>query len=95
MSHFPDNLYYGNESYRKTMCCSYGLCGPRSISLKCTSPLEAFASGNALVFGKAIENLCYFGDKRGTTKPASEGGETKEIRITYLPNVHLLRESIP
>lgn len=63
--------------YRKTM-----------LHTVCVTPvpftkmytLEAFASGNAWSSVKR-ENLCYF-ETKGTMKPASEGGETKEIRIT-------------
>ncbi|PLO40603.1 hypothetical protein CWN36_23150, partial [Klebsiella pneumoniae] len=73
--------------YRKTM-----------LHTVCVTPvpftkmytLEAFASGNAWSSVKR-ENLCYF-ETKGTMKPASEGGETKEIRITIPERPFIARE---
>ncbi|WP_413773713.1 hypothetical protein, partial [Klebsiella sp. A-Nf5] len=75
--------------YRKTM-----------LHTVCVTPvpftkmytLEAFASGNAWSPVKR-ENLCYF-ETKGTMKPASEGGETKEIRIT-IPERPFIAQEYP
>lgn len=84
-SHMTGNI---NESLSTIYIMEVTLYRKTMLHTHCVSPvpftkmytLEEFASGNAWSSVKR-ENPCYF-ESKGTMKPESQGGETKQVRIT-------------
>ncbi|MFU0865507.1 hypothetical protein [Kluyvera ascorbata] len=73
--------------YRKTMLHTHCV---TTVPFTKMYTLEEFASGKAWSSVKR-ENLCYF-ESKGTMKPVSQGGETKQIKITIPERPFIARE---